>query len=119
MDAVQTQQDNRQARAEWKAYLKTLNEELPALAARVFALRTKTYMGCGFHYSLEKTLGNLIVYANDHENRDNWSSTKEGVSHRLIVEIVNEQFREDLEKAEASALELAAKHVAETAATVA
>jgi hypothetical protein len=47
---------------------KRVNAHLPTLAARVFALRDKSYMGCGFHYGLEKQLGSLIAWVNDYDN---------------------------------------------------
>lgn len=39
---------------------KRVNKGLPSFANRVFALRNTGYMGCGFHYDLERQLGNLI-----------------------------------------------------------
>lgn len=43
---------------EWR---KQANEQLPALAARVFALRGVAYAGYGFHYALEESLGKVIA----------------------------------------------------------
>lgn len=43
---------------------KRVNKGLPALANRVFALRGTGYIGCGFHYDLERQLGNLISGVN-------------------------------------------------------
>lgn len=41
-----------------------VNKNLPLLANRIFALRGTGYMGCGFHYDLERQLGNLISGVN-------------------------------------------------------
>ena len=46
---------------EWR---KRVNKNLPELASRVFALRGTGYCGCGFHYDLEKQLGNVIKGVN-------------------------------------------------------
>ncbi len=47
---------------------KRTNKGMPELAARVFALRSKGYVGCGFHWSLEKSLGFLIGRLNDYDD---------------------------------------------------
>lgn len=49
-----------------------VNKGLPILANRIFNLRGKAYMGCGFHYDLERQLGNLISGVNrtDRESFD-------------------------------------------------
>ena len=39
-------------------------EKLPELASRVDALKSKHYMGCGFHYSKVNTLNYLLETAN-------------------------------------------------------
>jgi hypothetical protein len=45
-----------------------INKHVPRLATRVFALRGKSYMGCGYHYAMESRLGKMIARMNDHEN---------------------------------------------------
>lgn len=50
-----------------KKYIKwrqRVNKGLPSLANRIFSLRGTGYMGCGFHYDLERQLGNLISGVN-------------------------------------------------------
>lgn len=48
------------------AWRKRVNKHFPKLAQRVFALRDKSYMGCGFHYSMERQLGRLMACVNDY-----------------------------------------------------
>ena len=43
-------------------------EKLPELASRVFALRTQHYKGCGFHWSLVRSIGGLLELANSRES---------------------------------------------------
>lgn len=44
-------------------------KRLPELSQRVFALRNKSYSGCGFQWSLEKSLGSAIY---DIQNYDSY-----------------------------------------------
>jgi hypothetical protein len=44
---------------DFSAWRKTESDKIPALAARIFALRGKMYMGRGFHWSMEKKLGGV------------------------------------------------------------
>jgi hypothetical protein len=62
--------DATQNHYEWR---ERVNAHLPKLSARVFALRSKPYRGCGFHYGLERQLGNLIARMNDHDNEITFS----------------------------------------------
>lgn len=94
---------------EFKEYLKSIEARLPNLSARVFALRGKMYSGCGFHYSLERQLGMQIVAANDMGNSKYWQDGREGIAARICVEVGFDGFIEDLERAEASAAEMAAE----------
>jgi len=77
---------------EWR---KKVNPELPKLAARVFALRDKTYPGCGFHWSLERLLGTVISNINDYDKRlEPGDDVEESVLYEELVERI--------EKAEAA-----------------
>lgn len=49
------------------AWREQVNQHLPDIAARVFALRAKAYRGCGFHYGLERELGYVLARMNDYE----------------------------------------------------
>lgn len=79
---------------EWQ---RNLQSQLPDFAIRVFALRGKAYMGSGWHYSLEHSLGKVISIANDFG-----ISTDRGFECEIINEVIVESFIESLEKAEAS-----------------
>jgi len=67
----------------------------PDLAARTFALRSKPYRGCGFHYSLEKTLGSVIKIASDLDGVREYPDT-------IIDQVIVEQFHKELAAAERS-----------------
>lgn len=66
-------------------WIDRVKAHLPSLAKRVFALRKKFYEGCGFHYSLEKTLGNVIRDVNDYDRR---LSDIDEMAHRITVRII-------------------------------
>lgn len=73
-------------------------EQLPALAARVFALRKPFYTGCGFHYSLEKTLGFLLLKLNDFDSYP--LDIREMVAHYLVMKVHLNGLFKDVIKAE-------------------
>lgn len=74
---------------EWR---KEINKKLPDLANRVFALRTKHYMGCGFHWSLEKDLGYVIHMANnfDRDYRDFALRSSAKAIYAVFIERIEE-----------------------------
>lgn len=84
---------------EWQ---RKVQEQLPELANRVFALRGKMYTGCGFHYSMERQLGRAIIAA--HPSNE-YPTIFSEISDRLAVEMLFN----DVKKAEKSAAEWAAK----------
>lgn len=67
---------------------------LPKLAERVFALRNKSYLGCGLHYSMEKKLGSVIQGV---MNYDSYS-----LSESLVTQIITESLYDDVSTAEKS-----------------
>jgi len=73
---------------------KEIGKTLPELASRVFALRGKDYMGCGFHWSLEKDLGWVISTMN------NFDKSYRDFATRISVKVVYEHFIERLEEIE-------------------
>jgi hypothetical protein len=85
---------DRIAHYQWR---KKVNEEIPALVARVFALRGKTYNGCGFHYYLEHRLGLIMV---------NINSNIERLTFELVLkdQVFYKAFVTDLEQAEKSVI---------------
>jgi len=76
-------------------------KELPDLARRVFALRNSHYSGCGFHYSLERLLGNVIASVMDYERLATiGKEEKEKMAHSLISEVLYEELIDRLAIAE-------------------
>ena len=73
-----------------------VNKRLPSLAARVFDLRHKMYMGCGLHYSMEKSLGMVIARMNDVD-------ACFGVSGQVTTRVVTESLFKSVKYAEKSA----------------
>jgi hypothetical protein len=86
--------DELQELKKFNKWRKEIGKTLPELASRVFALRSKGYMGCGFHWSLEKDLGHTIAAMNDFDRvyRD--------FTTRIAVEVRYECFIERLEEIE-------------------
>jgi len=90
MNELQKRQELRKFN-EWR---KEIGKTLPELASRVFALRKKGYMGCGFHWGLEKDLGWVILTMN------NFDKSYRDFATRISVEVVYECFIERLEEIE-------------------
>ena len=80
------------------ATMKTIGKKLPALAARVFALKGTGYMGSGVHYGMVKRLGWLLMTCNnfdiEHSDIHLTSEMNLEVSYKMLIE--------DVEAAEAS-----------------
>lgn len=85
----------------WKRHLewrRSIAKGLPEIAMRVFALREKMYRGSGYHYSLERTLGKVIAFANTVDDEPSFSAT-------ITDEITYEFLQKNLTAAEASVME--------------
>lgn len=67
---------------------------LPELARRVFALRGTGYIGCGFHYDLERQLGAIIKEVNS-VTIDTFKPTR-----MLLIEIATERLYNEIAKIE-------------------
>lgn len=89
-------QRKRREDQEYHAWQRRLAKDLPDLARRVFALRDRLYMGCGVHYGLEKSLGQVITIANDYEILGSFPD-------RPANEAIVADFHKRLREAEASA----------------
>ena len=79
---------------EFNKWRKDIGKILPELATRAFNLRRKGYTGCGFHWSLEKDLGQVISTMN------NFDKSYRDWNLRQTVEVVYECFIEQLEEIE-------------------
>lgn len=71
---------------EWR---KKVNAEIPKLAAKIFSFRGKHYVGAGFHYSIEKTLGSLIQGINNFEEALTIDVT-------ILLEILYDELKEKI-----------------------
>jgi hypothetical protein len=72
---------------------KRARSRLPELSARVFALRGKEYPGCGFHYAMERRLGNVVSLLSDLEHRPTFDD-------EVLMEISMQMLFEDVVEAE-------------------
>ena len=93
MDESQEMQEIQELK-KFNKWRKETGKTLPDLAKRVFALRGKSYMGCGFHWGLEKDLGWIIATMND------FDKSYRDLDTRMIVEIRHEQLIERIEEIE-------------------
>ena len=88
-----------------RVYYQWANKQLdiiPELASRVFALRSKLYMGCGVHYSMEQNLGNVISRLNNH---DYYDTSVKNMMWRTCTEIKLKMLITSVARAEASVKE--------------
>lgn len=83
---------------EFNAWRDRAVDQLPALAARIFKLRISVYGGCGFHYSLEKTLGYLLWKLNDFQAYP--LDIREMVAYRVVMKVQLNGLFKDVIKAE-------------------
>ena len=79
---------------------KAVKERLPDAANRVFALRNKHYLGCGFHYSLEGTLGKILMWVNNSDPIINFFHGEGFIASQIIARVVVEGFFKDLARIE-------------------
>lgn len=81
------------------AWRQRVNKHIPVLASRIFELRNRFYVGCGFHYGLEGELGSVIRQLNDFDNHYD-------LCKQIVLEIYVEQLFSRVKKAEKSAKQL-------------
>lgn len=82
-------------RKEHYAWRRRVADNMPETAGRVFALRSKPYMGSGFHYAMEKTLGYVMRFVNDYD-------AQLTVAACVVEEVVVEGLFEQIAAAERS-----------------
>lgn len=90
MDELQERQELKK----FNKWRKEIGKILPKLASRVFALRNKRYVGCGFHWGFEKDLGYIIATMN------NFDKSYRDFDDRMMAEVRYECFIERLEEIE-------------------
>ena len=71
-----------------------LQNKLPAVAMRVFALRGKPYQGHGYHWGMEKSIGYLLSKVNDYDSKFDHMD-------QMTMEILYEELLERVDTAEA------------------
>lgn len=94
--AVSVAEAERQELKKFNAWRKRVKKKLPDLANRVFALRGRHYMGCGFHWSMEKTLGRVILDINNFDKRFD-------MPDQVVCRVIVAGLFEEVVKAEKSA----------------
>lgn len=87
---------NTQEIKKFNKWRKRTAKGMPSLAMRVFALRGKAYMGSGFHWSLEKRLGNILFYLNNFDRGYN------DLGERIAIEVIVESLYREVAQIEKS-----------------
>lgn len=87
---------------EFTRWRKRAANGLPKLCARVFALRTLSYMGCGFHWSIERDLGIVIAQVNDYDD-GRFYNTFEACVSQMVLQVKTQALYRTVKKAEESA----------------
>jgi len=85
----------RQADRKFQAWRQRVQAGLPTLATRIFALRSVTYAGCGFHYAMEHDLGVLIAQVNNYNKNFD-------IFDRINIEVISEMIYKRVAEAEKS-----------------
>lgn len=99
----------RQRDNEFTTWRRRTNDGIPALASRIFALRERMYMGCGFHWSMEHTLGRILAMLNDFDN-GGFYNTREAIALQIALQVATERLYASVAQAEANADEWARQH---------
>jgi len=102
MESMEEILQQRQLDRNWSDWCDKVKKKLPALSKRIFRLRRKHYMGCGFHYSMEGSLGNLIHKVNSPSAwpRGEWIEKE---TFRMCMEVNYKFLVEEVKEAEISA----------------
>ncbi len=89
----------RQQNDAYTKWRRIVEELLPELSKRIFALREHGYMGCGFHWALERDLGYAIAKVCDYDDGDIYHS-KDAFAHQIVIQVRVRQTFERLAKIE-------------------
>lgn len=92
------------------AWRKAQNATVPALAARVFALRGRMYAGAGFHWGMERHLGKVLALLNDFDSHEFYAPGAHPLALRIGLKVSLEMLRRDVSAAERSAAKWDAKN---------
>lgn len=74
---------------------------MPSLAARVFALRDKFYIGCGFHWGLEKDFGVCLFRLNNYDDGEIYHG-KNAWADQIALQVRVTGIHKQVAKAEAT-----------------
>ncbi len=78
-----------EAAKEHREWRNRVAKELPDLGRRVFELRDGGWVGCGFHYDMERNYGRLIMMVNDRVNpMEDYTPSVDQVNYNALVESV-------------------------------
>ena len=84
---------------EFSAWRTAKAREMPALAARVFALRRTGYSGCGFYWGMERDLGTCISRLNNYDDGGYYHGP-DAITAQIVLEVLVEGLEEDVADAE-------------------
>jgi hypothetical protein len=87
----------------WRA--RTCNT-IPALATRVFALRDVYYLGCGYHWNMERSLGVCLARLNDYDSDMSCPDGPIAKGKQVVLRALVEELCKQVIKAEASAVDM-------------
>lgn len=85
----------RKDRRKFNRWRQKAKRRLPEISQRVFDLRGVGYTGCGFHWSLEKTLGYVINRLNDYD--EGWHKE---LIERISIQVIFSGLFKDVAKIE-------------------
>ena len=100
MESIEEIRKQKKEADEFTEWRKEVNEKLPELSRKIFALRSVMYKGCGFHWSLEKSLGSVIREINNYDAGSGYYHDKDCVCNRIVLKVCVEHLFEDVERIE-------------------
>lgn len=79
---------------QFSAWRRRATNRMPELAARVFALRTRGYRGCGFHWGMEKQLGYVLHRVSDYDTGAGYyhGGAREELAQRMLRRTMSDLF---------------------------
>lgn len=72
---------------EFDSYRNRIVSRLPMYAELVFSFRGVGYMGCGFHYDLEKKLG-IVISMSQNVSRLYSADKKKRIMNRILFRVI-------------------------------
>lgn len=102
METIEEIQREKRESDKFSNYRKEVNEKLPEIARKVFALRKMSYVGCGFHWCLEKNLGWVLAEVNNYDKGSYYHSKQKSdvFMTRTILKVRVKELFKDIERIE-------------------